>query len=196
MSDDRYQQSVNVRYVLGRALSPAASLKFDAQSQHTMNADVLIALAWVNRTVPKAAHVASLMLRVKFGLVWEDVPELFKALRELARDVFLVKGWLKKDGGDLLDKFTQQIIIEWMDGVCRECLGLGRVSHARNSAACKVCNGTSRHRASGHERAEALGFSEFTYRNHKWADRFYEVRERIDEIERRACSKMRYHLVG
>lgn len=187
---------MNVRYQIARAMAPGARLTFDAQRQEIMPADVLIALGWVRRTCPQDPMLAGLMLRVKYGLQWQDFPHLLRRVHALAGNLFARRGWLHKPlAGDLFDRFVAQLTVEWFESICKHCRGRG-YDPQRPHFRCPECNGTNAAKVSNRERAEALDVAETTFRRHRWEDRFHACREELDEIERRACSKMHYHLRG
>lgn len=198
--------AVNVRYLLGRALSPGASLVFDAQSTRIMNADVIIALGWMGSRETQQQQnadktLASILMRVKYGLEWECLPVLYRLVHARARVIFVDKGWMsdkKPVAVKVFDGFVAELVAEWFDGVCRGCKGHGVENiYQYGSPKCGICKGKgSEHKASNRKRAESLGIAESTFRSQDWEPRFAECRAVLDGIEDRARSRMNYHLMG
>lgn len=81
-------------------------------------------------------------------------------------------------------RLAERVITEWLDDVCRACVGRGhRVAKDSPVAlhACTTCNGTGRRRHSDAERAKAMGF---TVSSHAWSERFAWAHALVAAVDR------------
>jgi hypothetical protein len=191
----------NVRYLLGRAFSPAVSLKMDCSRTETTPADVLTALGMMGEILPGFSGLVSAMLHVKWGRDFTSLPELEREVFRFSMWHFGRKRWAVYDrekytSAETMHMFAEQVMTEFYDGVCHTCHGRGTTPNQNGVVTiCQTCKGTSRDIVTGRSRARALRLDEQNVRA-TWGQRLDFVLSEMNEIERRALSKINYKIEG
>ena len=86
---------------------------------------------------------------------------------------------------DIVHRLADRVLVEWLDDVCRACMGRGhRVAKDAPIAlhSCTVCNGTGRRRHSDADRATAM---RFMVSSPTWAERFARAHSLVSSADRR-----------